>query len=528
MAKLKVSKFLELIKRSGLVEDDQLTRVLTEIQIQRGGQLPEEAEALADRLVDSELLSRWQADNLLNGKHRGFILGKYKLLGHLGTGGMSSVYLAEHMLMKRQVAIKVLPPSKVEDTSYLERFNLEAQAAAALDDPNIVRAYDTDSDGKTHYLVMEYVDGSDLQSLVRDRGPIDYHRAVDYIAQAASGLAHAHQAGLIHRDVKPANLLVDTRGTVKVLDMGLAKFSSDTGPSLTLANDENVLGTADYLSPEQALNSHTVDSRADIYSLGCTLYYLLTGYPPFPEGTLPQRLMKHQTDTPKSILEFRKDAPADLVKICSRMMAKSPDVRYQSAGEVREELVAWLAARGKSLGGSSGGMSGELGRAAHAARRSVDAQTLGRSSEVSRTSPPPLPPLTLPDRLPNTGDTVSNADVDTIKSPAKKPAKSAETKSKSPATANSETSSGSGSGLVSGGGSEPDEPSNTSGSIFDEDFQDVLKLESHSSTKRSLKPAPSQTRRLANDPEPVWIYAVIGIGAVVVIIFLVALMIQLR
>ena len=191
---------------------------------------------------------------------------------------MSSVYLAEHVTMCRRVAIKVLPHSRVKDSSYLARFYREARAAAALDDPNIVRAYDVDSDvekqtGKeTHYLVMEYVEGRDLQVAVTADGPLSPVQAADYIRQAASGLAHAHQVGLIHRDIKPGNLLIDIKGTVKILDMGLAAFSDDSQASLTIAHDERVLGTVDYLSPEQAIDSHTVDGRADIYSLGCTLY----------------------------------------------------------------------------------------------------------------------------------------------------------------------------------------------------------------------------------------------------------------
>ncbi len=264
---------------------------------------------------------------------------------------MSNVYLAEHMMMKRRVAIKVLPQNRVEDSSYLERFKLEAQAGAALDHPNIVRAYDydTDHDGKTYYLVMEYVEGRDLHVMVQEDGPLDYYIAANYVAQAATGLQHAHDAGLIHRDIKPANCLVDRKDTVKILDMGLAKFSQDDRPSLTIAHDENVLGTADYLSPEQALNSHDVDRRADIYSLGCTLYFLLTGHPPFPEGTLPQRLMMHQTQAPESIYVDRADAPRALVDICDQMMAKSPDERLQTATEVAQELTEWLATVGKNI-----------------------------------------------------------------------------------------------------------------------------------------------------------------------------------
>ena len=167
-------------------------------------------------------------------------------------------------------------------------------AAAQLNHPNIVQTFDIGKDGDMNYIVMEYVEGRDLQNLVQDSGPVEFEAAANYLRQAAEGLGYAHQKGLIHRDIKPANLLLDNRGVVKLLDLGLARFVDQKTPSLTIAHDENVLGTADYLAPEQAKDSHSVDSRADIYSLGCTLYFLLTGHPPFPSGTLPQRIYKHQ------------------------------------------------------------------------------------------------------------------------------------------------------------------------------------------------------------------------------------------
>ncbi len=343
MAAVSVEGFLELALRSGLVEGDQLHKALVEIEQSCGGRLPDDPAALADKLVQAGLLTRWQSERLLEGRHKGFFLKRYRLLDHLGSGGMSNVYLAEHVLMHRRVAIKVLPKHRVADSSYLARFHREAQAAAALDHKNIVRAYDVDNEGDIHFLVMEYVEGRDLQQIVKQDGPLDYRTAADYIRQAAEGLEHAHQAGLIHRDVKPANLLVDRNNVVKLLDLGLARFTEEDRASLTVAYDENVLGTADYLAPEQAIDSHGVDARADIYSLGCSLYYALTGHPPFAEGTLPQRLVAHQKSPPPSIFKDRPDAPEDLVAICMRMMAKHPEDRYQSAAEVAQALSDWLA-----------------------------------------------------------------------------------------------------------------------------------------------------------------------------------------
>ncbi len=381
-----VEKFLDLVRRSGLVASDQLGRF-----VQRVDQAPPEApiataREAARQLIHDDLLTRWQADKLLEGRHKGFFLGKYRLLDHLGTGGMSSVYLAEHVLMHRRVAVKVLPKSRVDDSSYLERFHREAQAVAALDHRNIVRAYDVDNDGSTHYLVMEYVEGRDLNRIVRQDGPLDYRTAADYIRQAAEGLDHAHAAGLIHRDVKPANLLVDPHGVVKVLDLGLARFEvEEDRASLTVAYEENVLGTADYLAPEQAIDSHGVDARADIYGLGCSLYYLLTGHPPFPDGTLPQRLMMHQKHPPPSIYADRPDAPTDLVAICLRMMAKKPHDRFQTAGEVARVLADWTAtAEGGSGSGSRSGSSSPLLVAAAIQTDKAGAAAAGGSSKIRR------------------------------------------------------------------------------------------------------------------------------------------------
>jgi serine/threonine protein kinase len=351
MINVDANKLVDLLRRSNLVEEAKLTAFLEKVAQEHGEASLEDQPKLAERMIEAGLITKWQADKLLTGKHKGFRLGKYKLLGQIGKGGMSSVYLAEHELMKRRVAIKVLPRNRVNDSSYLERFRLEARAVAKLDDPNIVRAYDIDNEGDVHYIVMEYVDGQDLHQRVATQGPMDYDTAADFVAQVANGLQHAHEMGLVHRDIKPANCLVDKHNVVKLLDLGLAKLTEDDQASLTMANEENVLGTADYLAPEQALNSHQADNRSDIYSLGCTLYFLLTGSPPFPEGSISERLLKHQTARPASIFNTRPDAPPSLVEICETMMAKKPDDRFQSAGEVSANLKEWLADRGRTIGG---------------------------------------------------------------------------------------------------------------------------------------------------------------------------------
>jgi serine/threonine-protein kinase len=340
-SKLSSETFLGLVKQCGLVEVELLKKNWKEMK-ELGISL-ENPRQIADEFVKRNLLTRWQADKLLQGKHKGFFLGKYRLISLLGSGGMSQVYLAEHILMRRRVAIKVLPKGRVDDSSYLERFHREAQAVAALDHRNIVRAYDVDQDKGTHFLVMEYVPGQSLHELVVKNGPVDFVAAAEYMRQAAEGLQHAHRIGMVHRDIKPGNLLLDEKGIVKLLDLGLARFFDDKDEnSLTVKHDEKVLGTADFLSPEQALNSHTVDGRSDIYSLGCTLYHLLTGHPPFPDGTLAQRLLAHQTKMPRPVQEERPDIPAGLLAILNRMIAKNPDERFQSARDAAQELLQWL------------------------------------------------------------------------------------------------------------------------------------------------------------------------------------------
>ena len=345
--KLSSSQLQQVILMSGLIEEARLNKILDGLR-EEGVDI-ESTDELATALIKNNTLTQWQIGKLLQGRHKGFMLGKYRLMSLLGKGGMSAVYLAEHVVMRRQCAIKVLPTKRVNDSSYLGRFHREAQAVASLDHINIVRAYDVDKeiDGETeiHFIVMEFVDGKDLQERVEEEGPLDYFDAADYIRQAANGLIHAHENGMVHRDIKPGNLLVDRHSnTVKILDMGLARFfnNEDEETSLTVAHDEKVLGTADYLAPEQALDSHSVDERADIYSLGCTFYYCLTGHPPFTEGTLAQRLMSHQTKQPPPITEDRSDVPESLLAIIDCMMAKKADERYQTAKETSQALTNWL------------------------------------------------------------------------------------------------------------------------------------------------------------------------------------------
>jgi serine/threonine protein kinase len=330
--------FIDLCRKSGVVEDERLDSFLNQHP------LPADPRLVAAYMVQAGLLTRFQAVQLLHGKYRGFVLNGLKILEQIGAGGMGTVYLCEQVKLRRKVAVKVLPSKQAEDRVARERFLREARAVAALDHPNIIRIHDCASSDDIHYLLMEYVDGIDLQVKIDRNGRLGVDEAIGYILQATAGLLHAHERGLVHRDVKPSNLLLDAHGTIKLLDMGLARFFQDAADNLTQQHDGGaVVGTVDFLAPEQAIESSNVDARADIYSLGATLYTLLSGKPPFG-GTTTQKLINHQVKTPPPLNEIRRDVPVELNAIVQKMMAKNPDERYQSAQEVMEILAAWAPA----------------------------------------------------------------------------------------------------------------------------------------------------------------------------------------
>lgn len=327
-------QFCKVLLRSTLVDEEGLRRSLASVRVRHEGTLPEDAQTLADDLVAAGIISKWHATNLLQGRWRGFFLGRYKLIRHLGTGGMSSVYLAEHTVMNKRLAIKVLPKERLKNPTSLARFQTEARTAARLDHPNIVKTLDIDEERGQHFIVMEFIDGSDLERLVRKTGPLPIPKALELLQQAASGLQHAHERGVLHRDVKPLNMLMTQEGLLKVSDLGLARFRHEEGAQLTLENNKSILGTADYLAPEQALDSHNVDGRADLYSLGCTFYFMMTGRPPYAEGTLAQRIAKHQMAPAPDLLATRPDSPPEIVGLYQKLMAKRPEERFQTASEL--------------------------------------------------------------------------------------------------------------------------------------------------------------------------------------------------
>lgn len=285
---------------------------------------------------------------------------RYRVVALLGQGGMGAVYRAEHRRMERLVALKVINPGLIRNPATVQRFQQEVRAAARLHHPNIVTAFDADQAGEWHFLVMEYIEGRSLADLVGERGPLPIAEACAYARQAALGLQHAHEQGMVHRDIKPHNLMVtgvrgrepeageSSKPVVKILDFGLARLartpieaapiaSTDTPAPLTSAG--TVMGTADYIAPEQAVDPRTADIRADIYSLGCTLFYLLTGRAPFPNGGVQDKIAKHETAPLPSLAELRPDAPSEIAAVLARMTAKDPAQRYSTPAEVAVALA---------------------------------------------------------------------------------------------------------------------------------------------------------------------------------------------
>ncbi|MGC3966051.1 MAG: protein kinase [Pirellulales bacterium] len=256
-------------------------------------------------------------------------LGPYKLLAKLGEGGMGAVFKAQHEHLEKLVAIKVLPKAAMNDKAAVDRFRREMKAVGRLHHPNIVTAHDAGEARGVHFLVMEYVEGSDLSSLLKKKGPLVVEQAAAYVLQAARGLAFAHAKGIIHRDIKPANLLVDGEGTVKILDMGLARLEGDAASKDAkdgLTQTGQVMGTVDYMAPEQAFDTHRADGKADVYSLGCTLYRLITGKNAFDGETLVQKILSHRESPIPSLAAARPEAPAALDALYQRMMAKHPKI----------------------------------------------------------------------------------------------------------------------------------------------------------------------------------------------------------
>jgi serine/threonine-protein kinase len=358
-----ISDLVEALLASGLLTDEQQR----ELAPDHLSSLPD-ARSLLNALVERGWLSIFQADEVIAGRARELVLGQYVLLDRLGEGGMGQVFKARHQMMNRTVALKIIRPDRLIDRAAAPRFHREIHAVAQLSHPNIIIAHDANQVGDTYFLVMEYAVGVDLARMVHESGPLPVGQACDFIRQAALGLQHAFERGLVHRDIKPSNLLLavsrppqllssgrDTAsgGTIKILDMGLALLRGPIEPdsaASALTHAGAVMGTPDYMSPEQATDAHAVDIRSDLYSLGCTLYYLLSGQPPFADGSLMDKLIKHRFTIPRPVESRRADVSPRVAAVVRRLLAKQPDDRYQTPAELAAALQECIKETGGCVG----------------------------------------------------------------------------------------------------------------------------------------------------------------------------------
>jgi hypothetical protein len=324
-------ELLETVKTARILSAEQANQLQSEM-----GSLPE-PRSFVRRLLDLDWLTPFQAELLLKGRGSELTVGPYLLLNRIGQGWSSHVFRARHLQFDRLVALKVLRKELVAELGHdlIRRFFHEMQAIGRVNHPNVVHAYDGGPIGSTYFLAMEYVEGIDLDRLVRQSGPLPVEKVCEYARQVAEGLQNVHEQRLVHRDIKPSNLII-ADGRVKILDLGFARLRQTaharSGTGLTNAGD--VLGSADYLAPEQALDPHSVDHRADLYSFGCTLFFLLTGQPPFAGGTFAQKLDRHQHEPARSVNAMQPGVPGELAEVVNRLLTKRPEERIQTAGEL--------------------------------------------------------------------------------------------------------------------------------------------------------------------------------------------------
>ena len=327
-------KVLHELTAAGLLSSDHVTKYGEEIETG--------ADALLTKLVSDGHITEYQADKFRSGQASDIYFGDYVVIDKLGQGGMGTVLLAKHRRMDRKVAIKVLPVTVLESKDAVARFYQEVKVAAQLTHPSIVHAYDAGEHHGFHYLVMEYVPGHDLAQVLSQLGLIPNSLALDYISQAASGLEYAHGKGIVHRDIKPSNLLLNDEGQIKILDMGLARIGGiggtlDPEVSQHLTTTGQVMGTVEYMSPEQAEDTRQADARSDVYSLGCTLFRLVTGRGPYSRETVVKTILAHR-DAAIPVIETGMPDDAAVNRLFKKMVAKNPNDRFQTSTQLVEAI----------------------------------------------------------------------------------------------------------------------------------------------------------------------------------------------
>lgn len=391
-----LDQFTQQLADSGLLSSADVQTLVEGLPAEKR---PQDAEQLARELVRQKRLTAFQAQQIYAGKGKSLVLGNYVILDKLGQGGMGMVLKAEHRRMDRLVALKVLSPTVTKTPALLARFQREVKAAARLIHQNIVPAFDADEANGTHFLVMEYIEGADLASLVKKNGPLPPAKALSCIVQAAWGLEYAHQQGIVHRDIKPANLLLDNKGTLKILDMGLARLDAAGAAQDDLTGSGQIMGTVDYMAPEQAVNTKRADHRSDIYSLGVTLWYLLTAKPMYLGETPIEKLMAHQTQSIPSLRGACPTVTTALERVFNLMVAKTPEDRYQTMGECLADMQQCLGDSGGSAPsiGSGSGENARLDRLLRGATSQPEALGEQQASSAAATAAvEPLPEFKLP------------------------------------------------------------------------------------------------------------------------------------
>jgi serine/threonine-protein kinase len=373
---------LPVIRSSGVLGERQLAEIKTKVL---QGDYPLDASELAERLVRDNILTAFQAKRFLTNRPQGLVVGRYIILDRIGSGSMGRVYRAHHAMMDRIVALKIIAPEIASNERVVARFQREMKLVGRLDHPNVVRAFDADQINRVLYIVMEYVTGLSLGERLKKKGPISPAEMIDYAVQAAQGLAHAHEQGIVHRDIKPTNMLLTDDRRIKILDLGLGVLMEADSAATFATADGIAVGTVDYMSPEQACGRE-VDGRSDLYGLGCSMYHLMSGKLPFPGNTPIERLGKRIGGRHTPITEYLPDIPSNFVRVLDKLLAHKAHERFATAAEAADALQALLRPKAKPVAPAQ-----NLAAPATVRPTPADAKTPAESKTPVAPAPSPAP-----------------------------------------------------------------------------------------------------------------------------------------